>query len=69
LINPVKSLSARIEELEADFACLSYEENVEDIPFLEADILGNPACDKEVMSDTDQEQTNFDGYPSEDDEE
>jgi hypothetical protein len=69
LINPVKSLSARIEELEADFACRSYEENAEDIPVLEADVLGSPAYDEEVMSDTDQEQTTFDGYPSEDDEE
>ena len=69
LINPVKSLSARMEELEVDFACCSNEENAEDISFLEVDVLGSPAYDEEVMSDTDQEQTNFDGYPSEDDEE
>jgi hypothetical protein len=68
-INPVKSLSARIEELEADFACHSYEENAEDIPVLEEDVLGSPTCDEEVMSYNDQEQTTFYGYPSEDDEE
>jgi hypothetical protein len=39
LINPVKSLSAIIEELEADFACHSCEENAEDISVLEAEFL------------------------------
>jgi hypothetical protein len=36
---------------------------------LEIDVLGSPAYDEEVMSDTDQEQTTFNEYPSEDDEE
>jgi hypothetical protein len=31
LMELIKSLSARIEELEVDFACCSYEENAEDI--------------------------------------
>jgi hypothetical protein len=69
LINLVKSLSARIEELEADFACHSYEENAEDIPVLEVDVIGSPSYDEEVMSIIGQEKTTFDGYPSEDDEE
>jgi hypothetical protein len=55
--------------LEADFSCFSYEENAEDILVLETNVLGSPAYDEEVMSDTDQEQTTFDGYPNEDDEE
>jgi hypothetical protein len=56
LMELVKYFSARIEGLEADFACRSYEENVEDIPVLEMDVLGSPAYDEEVMSDTDQEE-------------
>jgi hypothetical protein len=69
LMELVKYFSARIEGLEADFACCSYEANAKDIPVLETDVLGSPAYDEEVMSGTDQEQTTFDGYPSEDDEE
>jgi hypothetical protein len=65
----VKKNSARIEGLEADFACFSYEENVEDILFLETNVLGSPSYDEEVMSNTDQEKTYFDVYPSEDDKE
>jgi hypothetical protein len=69
LMELIQSLSTSIEELKADFSRRSYEENAEDIPVLETDVLGSPAYDEEVMSDTDQEQTTFDGYPSEDDEE
>jgi hypothetical protein len=69
LIKLVKSLSTRIEELEEVFARCSYEEDVEDIPVLETDVLGIPAYDEEVISNTDQEQTTFDGYTSDDDEE
>jgi hypothetical protein len=46
-----------------------YEENAEDIPVLETDVLGISSYDEEVMLDTEQEQMNFDGYPNEDDEE
>jgi hypothetical protein len=65
----VKSLSARIEELEADFACLSYEGNVEDVPVLETDFFGIPSYDGEVISNTNHEQPTFDEYPILDDEE
>jgi len=65
----VKYFSARIEGLEANFSCCSYEENAEDILVLEIDVLGSPTYDEEVMSNTDQEQTDFDGYPNKDDEE
>jgi hypothetical protein len=68
LMELVKSLSARMEELEEDFAHRSYEEDAEDISVLETDVLGNPDYDEEVMLDIDQEQTTFDGYPSKDDE-
>jgi hypothetical protein len=65
----VKSLSAEIEKLKADFACCSYEGNAEDIPVHETDVFGSPAYDEEVISSTDQEQPTFDEYPNEDDEE
>jgi hypothetical protein len=68
LMELVKYFSARIEGLEVDFACCSYEENAEDILVLETYVLGSPAYDEEVMLDIDQEQTTFDGYPSEDEE-
>jgi hypothetical protein len=68
LVGLVKSLSAKIEKLKADRACCSYED-AEDIPVLETDVLGSPTYDKEVISDTGQEQTTCDEYPSEDDEE
>jgi hypothetical protein len=68
LMEMVKCLSTRMEGLEEDFSHRSYEEDAEDIPVLETNVLGSPAYDEEVMSDTDQEQTSFDGYPSEDDE-
>jgi hypothetical protein len=55
LMELVKSLSARMEKLEADRACCSYEE-AEDIPVLETDVLGSPTYDEEVISDTDQEE-------------
>jgi hypothetical protein len=64
LMELIQSLSARIEELKEDFSRRSYEENAEDILVLETDVLGSPAYDEEVMSDTDQEQMNFDGYPT-----
>ena len=67
LMELVKKTSARIEELEADFACLSYEGNVEDIPVLETDFFGIPSYDGEVISNTDHEQPTFDEYPSKDD--
>jgi hypothetical protein len=69
LMEMVKSFSARIEGLEANFSCFSYQENAKDILVLETDVIGILAYDEEVMSDTDQEQTNFDRCPSEDDEE
>jgi hypothetical protein len=65
----VKSLSARIEELEAYFSCFSYEENAEDVPVLETNVFGSPAYDGEVISNTDHEQPTFDENPSIDDEE
>jgi hypothetical protein len=68
LVGLVKSLSAKIEKLEADRACFSYED-AEDIPVLETDVLGIPTYDEEVISDTGQEQTTCDEYPNEDDEE
>jgi hypothetical protein len=43
--------------LKVDFSCHSYKENIEDILVLEIDVLGIPAYDEEVMSDTDQQQT------------
>jgi hypothetical protein len=49
-------------------AC-SYEGDAEDILVLETDVFGSPAYDEEVISNTDQEQTTFDEYPNEDDEE
>jgi hypothetical protein len=69
LIKLVKSLSTRIEELEEDFARRSYEEDAKDIPVLETYVLGSLAYDEEVILNTDKEQTTFDGYPSEYDEE
>jgi hypothetical protein len=65
----IQSLSTRIEELKEYFSHRSYEENTEDILVLEIVDLGSPAYDEEVMSDTHQEQTIVDGYPSEEDEE
>jgi hypothetical protein len=56
LVGLVKSLSAKIEKLKADRACCSYED-AEDIPVLETDVLGSPTYDKEVISNTIQEQT------------
>jgi hypothetical protein len=47
----------------------SYKGDAEDILVLETDILGSPTYDKEVISNTDREQTTCDGYPNEDDEE
>jgi hypothetical protein len=55
--------------LKAYFSCFSYEENEEDNSVLETYVLGSPTYYEEVMSDTDQEQKYFDGYPNEDDEE
>jgi hypothetical protein len=55
--------------LKVDVVCFSYGENVKDIPFLEADVLGSPTYDEEVVSNVDQKQTIFDEYPSEDDKE
>jgi hypothetical protein len=63
----IQSLSTSIEELKAVFSHRSYEENTEDIPVLETNVLEIPAYDEEVMSDADQEQTIVDGYPNEDD--
>jgi hypothetical protein len=51
----IQSLSTSIEELKEDFAHRSYEENAEDILVLETNVLGSPAYDEEVMSDTNQE--------------
>jgi hypothetical protein len=65
----VQAISAKIEKLEADRACCSYEGDVEDILVLEMDVLGSPAYDEEVISNIDQEKTNFDEYPNEDYEE
>jgi hypothetical protein len=56
-------------ELKADFVCLIYEENVEDIFFLEADVFSSLAYDEELVSNTEQEKPIFDEYPSEYDEE
>jgi len=42
----VKYFSRRIEGLEADFSCCSYEENEEDILVLEIDVLSSPAYDE-----------------------
>jgi len=55
--------------LKAYFACCSYEGNVKDISVLETNIFGSPSYNEEVILNTDQEHTTFDGYPSEDDEE
>jgi hypothetical protein len=54
---------------EADVVCCSYEENAEDISVPESDVLSSPACEEEVVADTDREQPIFDEYPSEGDEE
>jgi hypothetical protein len=65
----VKSLSAEIERLKADFSCFSYEGNTEDISIHETYVFGSPAYDEELISSTDQEQPTSNEYPSEDDEE
>jgi hypothetical protein len=54
--------------LKADFVCCSYEENAEDIFFLETNVFCSPTYDEEVVSNIDQEQPIFDEYPSKDDE-
>jgi hypothetical protein len=69
LLKLVKSLSARMEELEEDFSCRSYEEDAEDILVLETDVLVSPAYDEEVISNNFLEKPTFDEYPNEDDEE
>jgi hypothetical protein len=69
LVKLVQALSAKIEKLEADRACCSYEGDAEDILVLETDVLGSPAYEEEIFADTDQKQPTFDGYPSENDEE
>jgi len=38
----VKSLSAKLNELKAEHECCLFEENAEDFPSLEADVLGIP---------------------------
>jgi hypothetical protein len=53
----------------AEFVRFSYKGDAEDIPILETDALGIPTYNEEVISDTGQEQTTCDGYPSEDDKE
>jgi hypothetical protein len=58
-----------VSYLKEDVVCFSYGENVEDIPVLEADVLGIPSYDQEVVSNVDQKQPIFEEYPSEDDEE
>jgi hypothetical protein len=65
----VTTFSAKIEKLEADRACCSYEGDAEDILVLEMDVFGSPSYDEEVISNTDQEKPSFDEYPNEDDEE
>jgi hypothetical protein len=42
----VKYFSARLEGLEVDFACCSYEKNAEDILVVEIDVLGSLAYDE-----------------------
>jgi hypothetical protein len=69
LMELIQSLSARMEKLEADRACCSYEGDVEDILVLETNVFGNPAYDEEVISNTDQEKPNFDEYLNEEEEE
>jgi hypothetical protein len=69
LMELIQSLSARIKELKAYFSQHSYEENAEDISVLEIEVLYSPYYDEEVISNIDQEQMTFDGYPNEDDEE
>jgi len=55
--------------LKADFVCCSYEENTEDIVFLETNLFGSPDYDEDVVSNTDKKQPFFYEYPSEDDKE
>ena len=55
--------------MKADFVCCSYEENVEDMFFLETYVFRSLAYDEEVVSNIDQEQPIFYEYPNEDDEE
>jgi hypothetical protein len=69
LTDLVKSLSAMIEELKADHACCSYEENAVDILVFKIDVLGSPSYDEEVSMRDDQEQTTYEGYPNKDEEE
>jgi hypothetical protein len=54
---------------EENVVFFSHEENVEDISVPRSDVLNNPACEEEVVADTDQEHPIFDEYPIEDDEE
>jgi hypothetical protein len=46
LMELVKSLSIRMEGLEEDFSCRSYEKDAEDIPVLETEVFGIPAYDE-----------------------
>jgi hypothetical protein len=48
LVKLVQALSTKIEKLEADRACCSYEGDAEDFPVLGADVLGSPSHDGEV---------------------
>jgi hypothetical protein len=41
----VKSLSAELEELKAEHECFLFEENAEDFPALEEDVLGSSTED------------------------
>jgi hypothetical protein len=43
-------------------------EDAEDIPALGAEVLDNPVCEEEVISNTEQEQPIFYEYPSEEEE-
>jgi hypothetical protein len=55
-------------ELKADFVCFSYEENAEDIFFLETYVFRIPYYDEQVVSNTNKEQPIFDEYTSDGDE-
>jgi hypothetical protein len=56
-------------ESKPDFVCFFYKVDVEDISVLEANILGIPTYEEEVISDTVQEKTTCNGYPIKEDEE
>jgi hypothetical protein len=51
LMEQVKELSTKIEKLEVESACFSFEGDAQDISVLQIDVLGIPTYDEEFLPD------------------